>query len=102
MLGAGRTIRGDRTVFFEYFRIEQTKDGIVYFASPRGREARPFTMTEMSDTRVVFENLKHDFPQRIVYERAAGDENSLTARIEGNRGDKTESESWTYKRMSVK
>jgi len=102
MLGAGRTIRGDRTVFFEHLRIEQTKDGIVYFASPRGREATPFTMTEMSDTRVVFENLAHDFPQRIVYERAAGSEDAITARIEGERGDKTESESWTYRRMNGK
>jgi len=30
---------------------------------------------------VVFENLRHDFPQRIIYRRVS--EDSLIARIEG-------------------
>jgi hypothetical protein len=32
----------------------------------------------------VFENLEHDFPQRIIYRR--NQDGSLTARIEGDRG----------------
>ena len=40
-----------------------------------------FNMLEMKGTRVVFENLQNDFPQKIVYEYRAPDQ--LDAHIEG-------------------
>jgi hypothetical protein len=68
MLGVSRLMSGDRTVFFEYLRIEKTPEGVFYFASPKGRDpATPFRLVEQGDRRVVFENLEHDFPQRITY-----------------------------------
>ncbi|MCP3902031.1 MAG: hypothetical protein GY715_00220 [Planctomycetes bacterium] len=84
MLGMNRTMAGDRTVFFEYLRIEPTDDGgLVYLAAPKGRApATPFTLVASGGGRLVFENLDHDYPQRIIYEydrRRRG----LAMRIEG-------------------
>jgi hypothetical protein len=66
---------------FEFLRIaENGRGGYSYFSMPNGRlPATEFTMVTLEANRVVFENLEHDFPQRIIYERA-GD--ALHARIE--------------------
>ena len=37
MLGMSRTVAGDKTVEFEYLRIEQRADGIYYVAHPKAR-----------------------------------------------------------------
>jgi Domain of unknown function (DUF6265) len=37
MLGMSRTIAGEKTVEFEYLRIEQRADGIYYVAHPKAR-----------------------------------------------------------------
>ena len=98
MFGVARTIKGERTVFFEYLRIEQTDTGIVYYASPKGRcPATTFTMTKISDRAVVFANPEHDYPQRIIYRR--NDNGSLTARIEGTQNGRPRSAEWEWKRI---
>lgn len=96
MYGVSRTIKGGKTMFFEYFRIEKTADGLVYFASPKGRDpATPFKMKESSEGRVVFENPEHDFPQRIIYTKQA--DGSVIARIEGTSKGKERDSEWHYK-----
>ena len=47
----------------------------------------------MTATRVVFENLSHDFPQRIIYSRKG---KQLCARIEGTLQGKEEGEEWCW------
>ena len=37
-------------------------------AQPGGRPPTEFVLTEVSGSRAVFENPRHDSPQRIVYE----------------------------------
>jgi hypothetical protein len=96
MLAVGRTTRGQRTVFFEFLRIEQTPDAVTYHAAPRGRSpATPFKMIEMSADKVVFENPQHDFPVRITYWREGADQ--MGARVEGKDGARPES--WVFKRI---
>jgi hypothetical protein len=92
MLGVGRTIAGDKTVEFEYLRIEQRANGIFYVASPQGRPATDFKMTRLSGQEVVFENPEHDFPKRIIYKKNA--DGSLVATIDA--GEKTKSQTFTY------
>ena len=92
MLGVHRDVYANGRSSFEYLRIMRTRDGIVYVASPGGKPGTTFTMTENKDQRVVFENLDHDFPQRIIYSRS-GD--TLTARIENEAGDKSMEWTWT-------
>lgn len=87
MLGMGRTIRNGKTVEFEFFQIRETEAGkLAYLAQPQGRAPTTFTLLRASDTELVFENLAHDFPQRVIYRRTGGD--TLQARIEGVIQDK--------------
>ncbi len=67
MLGVNRTVRPGETPFFEFLRIEQRPEGIVFVASPLGLAPTDFPLRELGPERVVFENPGHDFPQRLVY-----------------------------------
>ena len=94
LLGLHRDVKGDRMVSYEFLRVEATPEGTFYFASPRSKPPVPFKLKELGEGRVVFENLQHDFPQRILYWLdAAG---ALHARIEGPQGGKTVSEEWVW------
>jgi hypothetical protein len=96
MMGMGRTVAGDKTVEFEYLRIEQRADGIYYVAHPKGRcPGTDFKLTRASATEVVFENPQHDFPKRIIYRKGADD--SLTATVDGGEGSKATS--FAFRRM---
>src|SRR6478736_347802 len=78
MMGMSRTVAGEKTVEFEYLRIEQRADGIYYVAHPKARcPGTDFKLTRASATEAVFENPQHDFPKRIIYRKTADD--SLTA-----------------------
>ena len=94
MIGMHRDIAKGRTASFEFLRIEQQGDQIVYLSMPNGRSpATPFPLKEVSGTRVVFENPAHDFPQRIIYWK---DGNDLRARIEGTVKGKAGGEEWRW------
>src|SRR5215203_2551671 len=88
MMGVSRTVAGEKTVEFEYLRIEQRADGIYYVAHPKARcPGTDFKLTRASATEAVFENPQHDFPKRIIYRKTAND--ALTASIDGGEGTKT-------------
>ncbi len=79
MLGTSSTVKGDRLTAFEFLRIVERDGSLVYKAQPGGNPPTEFVLTEMSDGRFVFDNPRHDSPQRIVYERSGDD--ALTATI---------------------
>jgi hypothetical protein len=82
MLGTSQTVRNGKTASFEFLRIVNNGHGLVYVALPSSaKEPTPFPFLRMGEKEVVFENLKHDFPQRIIYRSDKAD--SLFARIEG-------------------
>ena len=86
MLGLGRTIRGGKTIEHEFMQISQTDAGqLVYTASPSGQPPTRFPLLRQGEGELVFENLQHDFPQRVIYRLAPG--GRLHARIEGQRGE---------------
>jgi hypothetical protein len=96
MMGMSRTVAGEKTVEFEYLRIEQRADGVYYVAHPKARcPGTDFKLTKASATEAVFENPQHDFPKRITY-RKTGDD-SLTASIDGGEG--TKAMSFAFQRM---
>ena len=95
MLGVHRDVRGPRTTAFEFLRIEARPDGLVYLASPGGRPPTEFRAIEVGDERVVFENPRHDFPQRILYWRG---KDALHARIEGIDRGQPSSMEWRWAR----
>ena len=98
MIGIHRDSFQSGKVFFEYLRIEQKGDSIVYFASPKGRTPTEFKLTYLNKNKVVFENPNHDFPQRIIYSLKT---DTLIARIEGEvKGDFKFSE-WRWIRSKL-
>ena len=100
MIGIHRDSAKTRTILFEFLRIEQQGDQIVYLSMPNGRSpATPFPLKEVSGTRVVFENPTHDFPQRIIYWK---DGNDLRARIEGTMKGKEASDEWRWSPGALK
>src|SRR5262249_18178512 len=96
MLGMSRTVAGDKTVEYEYLRIEQRADAIYYVAHPKARcPGTDFKLTRLSAREAIFENPAHDFPKRILYRRNA--DGSLTASIDGGEG--TKAMSFPYRPM---
>ncbi len=95
MMGMSRTVAGDRTLSFEYLRIETRPDGIYYVAHPRAQSpGTDFKLVRAEKDEAVFENLAHDFPKRIIYRR--NPDGSLTARVEGDGSEKEKAQEFHY------
>jgi hypothetical protein len=99
MVGMHKDVKNGRMVGFEFLRIEpRDSTGACYVASPNGAPPTRFCAIELSESRVVFENLEHDFPQRILYWLdGAG---RLHARIEGKVRGEEKHQEWTWTRRS--
>ncbi len=98
MFGIGRTLKDGEEVSVEYLRIAAEADGVVYYAAPQGRlPATPFRAVEYGQGRAVFENLEHDYPQRIIYELQFG--GAIKARIEGEVDGELKSSEWVLRRI---
>ena len=69
LLGVNRTLKGDRTLSFEFLRIVLIDGKATYVAQPSGQPPTSFTRTDGGVNWVRFENRAHDFPQRIEYRR---------------------------------
>jgi len=78
---------------YEFLRIVDTAESMSYMASPSGREPVEFKFKEAIGQRVVFENEKNDYPQRIIYWR---DGDKLGARIEGKLQGRDRSDEWLF------
>lgn len=84
LLGVSRTVRGGQTVGFEFMRIASGADGrVAFFAQPSGKPPASFALLRITEREVVFENLEHDFPQRVIYRFEPP--THLHASIEGQR-----------------
>jgi hypothetical protein len=96
LFGMSRTVRGGRTTEWEFLRIGEERGQLAYVAKPSGQAESAFPLKRLGDGEVVFEDPKHDFPQRIVYRRNA--DGSITARIEGEIGGKAKGVEFPYQR----
>jgi hypothetical protein len=69
MLATSRSVNtSGRMSAFEFLRINEREGGLVYVAQPGGAPPTEFILTEWSSKRAVFDNPRHDYPKRIVYE----------------------------------
>ncbi|MFH6997172.1 DUF6265 family protein [Flavobacterium sp. FlaQc-57] len=78
-------IKGKDTIHFESILLSQKGETLTYIATVKGQnDDKPveFPSTAESDKQLVFENPKHDYPQKITYTKGAN--NTLTAEISGN------------------
>jgi len=97
LLGVGRTTRGDSVVEYEYMRIYARGDTLVFAATPSGQAPAEFRAVAPGADLVTFENVAHDFPQRVQYRRIAPD--SIVARVEGTRNGKVRGIDYPYRRV---
>ncbi len=97
MLGTGVFIIGDDTVFSEALAIIVGYNTLIYEADPSGQTIVQFPLAASKKNEIVFENLEHDFPQRITYRKLAGD--SLMAVIEGMVNEEFKSTEFRWKKV---
>ena len=97
MLGIARTLRSGLMANYDVTIIRQTEDRLVFEAHPSNQPMALFYSIDVGPSRIVFENPKHDFPQRIGYARKG---NTLLAWIEGTQDGKVRRLEFSYLRAS--
>jgi Domain of unknown function (DUF6265) len=97
MLGTGRTVRDGRTVEYKFVILREDNGQLAYETHPSGQPSAVFRAGAIDDDRVVFENAEHDFPQRVGYERRAGD--SLLAWVDGKHNGQSRRIEFPYSRV---
>ncbi|MGQ0540549.1 MAG: DUF6265 family protein [Blastocatellia bacterium] len=99
MIGTSQTVRNGKSVAFEFLRVVNNGHGLIYVAKPSSsKDETPFMVSKMGENEITFENLKHDFPQRIIYRLEKKD--SLAARIEGTVNNQLKGMDIPMKRVS--
>ena len=97
--GASYFIKGKDTLHSEKVELLQKGDMVLYIPTVSGQNNNqpvPFQLTQQTAKQLVFENPKHDFPQKIVYQQITAD--SLVATISGTVQGKAGSESYPMKK----
>lgn len=88
------------TAFSEHIRLSNDDDTLHYLPVVQGQnegKAVDFAEKSISDTEVTFENLRHDFPQRIIYKKLS--DTAMVATIEGNQNGQLRREEFRYVRV---
>lgn len=97
LVGVGFTRGASGRVSFEHMRIApNAADVVSFYGAPDGASATEFASVSQTENRIVFENLAHDFPQRVIYTR---DGSRLNARVEDAAG--AQAMEWRYRRASL-
>lgn len=98
MFGKGSTITPDGdTLFKEVLSIELV-EGVPYYVAKVPENPAPvlFKLVEADETHCVFENLEHDFPQRIAYTLET--KSTMLVKLEGMKDGLPKSESLTFEK----
>jgi len=95
ILSASKYTEEGKPSGFEFERFEQRGDTLVLTPFPEGKSSVSFPLAEYDaqNRRAVFENLAHDFPTRISYQRVA--KNRLTILVSGP-GEDSQEQILTY------
>ncbi len=96
MAGMTQTHRPGRSPATEFSTITTEPAGVTFTAHVGGQPPTPFVLKPGAPGEAVFENLGHDFPQRVIYRQCGVD---LCARIEGTINGKVEGMDWRYRRL---
>ena len=85
MLGVSHTYDAKATRFFEFLRITLQDGKLAYVAQPGGAPPVPFVAVKIDEREAVFENAKHDHPQRIRYEQTDGGVTATVSLLDGSK-----------------
>jgi hypothetical protein len=97
--GTSYFIKGKDTLHNETIVLQQKGENLIYEATIKGEdnnEAVSFPLTSITEKNLVFENPKHDYPQKINYKLA--NTNTVIAKISGKQAGKVTSETYTLKK----
>ena len=89
--GTSYFIKGKDTLHNETIVLQQKGENLIYKATVKGEN------NDEAEKNLVFENPKHDYPQKINYKLA--DATTLIAKISGKQAGKVTSETYTLKKM---
>ena len=96
MAGMTQTHRPGKPPVTEFSTITREPAGVTFTAYVGGQPPTAFVLKPGKPGEAVFENLAHDFPQRVIYRRCDAD---LCARIEGIVGGQVQAMDWRYRRL---
>lgn len=85
LLGTSHTYTAARSLGFEFLRIVAKDGSLAYVAMPGGAPATVFPLVRSGPGFVVFENARHDHPQRIRYERTGPGFAATISQLDGSR-----------------
>ena len=88
------------TLHFESITLQQKGEMLTYTTTVEGQNNdKPvaFKLTTATEKQMVFENPKHDYPQKISYTQITPD--SLVAKISGIQQGKPSSEQFSMKKI---
>lgn len=97
--GESYFIKGKDTLHFEKIQMKQKGEDLFYIATVKGQNNdKPVTFkhNDTIEKQLVFENPRHDFPQKIVYSQITKD--SIIIQISGIQQGKPSSERFSMKK----
>lgn len=95
-VGSSYFINEKDTIHFETIVLKQLGETLIYSATVKGQnhnKAISFSQGASIENQLVFENPKHDYPQKITYQKDA--KNNLVATISGLIDGKQSTEKYT-------
>lgn len=98
--GKSYIVKEKDTIVFENIQLVQEQDGLFYIPIVKNQnDGLPvrFIAKTTSETQLVFENPKHDFPQIISYTKITAD--SLVAEISGTKNGQERRQIFPMKRV---
>ena len=97
--GESYFIKGKDTLHFEKIQMKQKGEALFYITTIKGQNNdKPVTFihNDTIEKQLVFENPKHDFPQKIAYSKITKD--SIIIQISGIQQGKPSSERFSMKK----
>lgn len=101
-LGLSYFIKAKDTLSFENIILQQNGEDLYYNPTVKGQNNdKPiaFKLTSSTNKQLVFENPKHDYPQKIIYNQIAKD--SMVAEISGIQQGKPSSDKYPMKKTTL-
>ncbi len=99
--GRSYIVKEKDTIVFENIRLVQEQGGLFYIPIVKNQNGGlpvRFATKIVSETKLVFENPQHDFPQIISYTKISVD--SLLAEISGTKNGKERRQTFSMKRVN--
>ena len=97
LVGVAYSYEEEVSLIRENLYMKKFADQWAYVALPVNQTITLFALIEFSETKFIFENKEHDFPQRIIYEFTSDD--NLKAAIEGVIDGKVNRQKFNFKRI---